>query len=248
MDRTGGKSRPKVFQARLFGPGVADVASFLKGMVGADGERPLCWDDGPEVVVKCVGPEVLESLSRAFGDCLYSIDGGRMHEVVANLLASGQWTVSTAESCTGGLVSQLLTSVAGSSLFFPGGMVTYSNLSKSTLLQVPAERIVASGAVSEDVARAMASGCRNVFGTDLAIAVSGIAGPSGGSPDKPVGTVCFGLASADGMRSATAMFAGGRADVRESAAIAALDMVRRWCVDRCGQGFFLDVARRDGLN
>jgi len=248
MDKTGVRSRPKVLLARLFGPGTADVAAFLKGMKGADGERPLCWDEGPEVVVKCVGPDVLEALSAAFGDSLYSIDGRRMHEVAAGLLAAGQWKLSTAESCTGGLVSQLLTSVAGSSVFFEGGLVTYSNLSKSELLHVPAERIANSGAVSEDVARAMASGCRSVLGTDLAVAVSGIAGPSGGYPDKPVGTVCFALASADCVRSATVRFPGGRAEVREAAAIAAIDMVRRWCVDRGGRGFYLDVARRDGLN
>src|SRR5690606_36133902 len=113
------------------------------------------------------------------------------------LLSAGHMMV-TAESCTGGLVAAALTSVAGSSAILHGGFVTYANAAKTAMIGVPAALIDRHGAVSEQVARSMAEGARKTAGVDLAIAITGIAGPGGGSDEKPLGLVHFGLATADG--------------------------------------------------
>jgi nicotinamide-nucleotide amidase len=134
------------------------------------------------------------------------------------------WTVATAESCTGGLVAGAITAVAGSSAWFDRGFVTYSNDAKVELLGVSAATLAAAGAVSEDTAREMAAGALAASGADLVVAVTGIAGPSGGTPDKPVGLVCFAWARRGGVPEArTARFAGDRAAVREGAVAAALE-------------------------
>ena len=138
------------------------------------------------------------------------------------LLARGQW-LATAESCTGGLIAAACTELAGSSAWFERGFVTYSNAAKTELLGVDAELIAQHGAVSEPVVRAMASGARARAGTDWAVAVTGIAGPSGGTPDKPVGTVWLGWAGPQGQVDAwCAHFAGERAEVRRKTCVAAL--------------------------
>jgi nicotinamide-nucleotide amidase len=130
------------------------------------------------------------------------------------LLARG-WRVSVAESCTGGLVAGAITSVAGSSDWFDMGFVTYSNAAKAALLGVPAATLATHGAVSEETARAMATGALARSGADLAAAVTGIAGPSGGTPAKPVGTVCFAWAAKGGaVEATTRRFDGDRAAVR----------------------------------
>jgi nicotinamide-nucleotide amidase len=130
------------------------------------------------------------------------------------LLARG-WRVSVAESCTGGLVAGAITSVAGSSDWFDMGFVTYSNAAKAALLGVPAATLATHGAVSEETARAMATGALAKSGADLAAAVTGIAGPSGGTPAKPVGTVCFAWAAKGGaVEATTRRFDGDRAAVR----------------------------------
>ncbi len=137
--------------------------------------------------------EVRQRLGRAvFGDGEVSLA-----EVVAGLLLEQGRTVATAESCTGGLLAKQLTDISGSSAYFVRGLVTYSNEAKIELLNVPAAMIEAEGAVSEPVARAMAIGCRATAGTDFALAITGIAGPTGGAPPaKPVGLVFIGLADA----------------------------------------------------
>lgn len=130
------------------------------------------------------------------------------------LLARG-WKVTVAESCTGGLVAGAITSVAGSSDWFDVGYVTYSNAVKASLLGVPGATLAAHGAVSEEAARAMAVGALAKSGADLAVAVTGIAGPAGGTPAKPVGTVCFAWAEkGDAVESTTRRFDGDRAAVR----------------------------------
>ncbi len=134
-------------------------------------------------------------------------------------------TLTTAESCTGGMVSAAITDVAGSSAIFQRGFVTYSNAAKTEMLGVPTETLAAHGAVSEPVVRAMAEGARRLAGADLAVAISGIAGP-GGSEFKPEGRVCFGLASARGTRCETVDFGAlGRAGVRAAARDHALRML-----------------------
>ena len=134
--------------------------------------------------------------------------------LVANLLCKRQWMLATAESCTGGLIAAACTDLAGSSNWFERGFVTYSNAAKTELLGVPAELIEQFGAVSEPVARAMAAGALAHSHAQVAVAVTGVAGPGGGSVDKPVGTVWFGWATPSGQHSECQRFAGDRAAVR----------------------------------
>lgn len=144
------------------------------------------------------------------------------------------WRLATAESCTGGWIAKALTDVAGSSQWFDGGVVSYSNASKTELLGVPEDVLAAHGAVAEETVRAMADGARRRFAADLAVAVSGIAGPGGGSDDKPVGTVYFAWAAPSGVTAARRIFAGTRDSVRRQTVALALqrliDLV--WTDDR----------------
>ncbi len=136
-------------------------------------------------------------------------------------------TIATAESCTGGMVAAALTDIAGSSDVFVAGLVTYSNEAKTELLGVPADLIERHGAVSVEVAEAMAIGARERTGADMSVSITGIAGPDGGSPDKPVGTVCFGLATADSVKSERKQFDehASRAEIRRQAASWALSLL-----------------------
>ena len=142
--------------------------------------------------------------------------------LAARLQARGE-TLAAAESCTGGLISAALTEVAGASAWFGYGFVTYSNEAKRALLGVSADTLARFGAVSEQTVREMAQGARTRAGADWAVSVSGIAGPSGGSADKPVGTVWFGLAGPDGCEAFVRHFDGGRAEVRRQTVACALD-------------------------
>jgi nicotinamide-nucleotide amidase len=133
------------------------------------------------------------------------------------------WRLATAESCTGGWIAKVLTDVAGSSQWFDGGVVAYSNAAKAELLGVPSDVLAAHGAVSEEAVRAMADGARRRFGAQLAVAVSGIAGPTGGTADKPVGTVHFAWAAPQKITVARRVFAGGREAVRRQTVALALE-------------------------
>jgi len=145
----------------------------------------------------------------------------------AALQACG-WTAATAESCTGGLVAGAITDVAGSSNWFDRGFVTYSNAAKQAMLDVPASLIDEHGAVSEPVARAMAEGAIAHSDADVAVAITGIAGPGGGTPRKPVGLVCFAFALRSGtVESSSRRFDGDRAAVREAAVAFALEGLAR---------------------
>ncbi len=135
---------------------------------------------------------------------------------LADLMLKRQWMLTTAESCTGGMIAAACTDLAGSSAWFERGFVTYSNEAKSDMLGVPVALISAHGAVSEPVARAMASGALQHSRAQVALSVTGIAGPSGGSPNKPVGTVWFGWATPDGVWSDMQRFDGDRAAVRQA--------------------------------
>lgn len=134
--------------------------------------------------------------------------------LVADLMLKHRWMLATAESCTGGMIAAACTDLAGSSTWFERGLVTYSNEAKTDLLGVPTELIAAHGAVSESVARAMASGALQRSRAQVALSVTGVAGPGGGSPGKPVGTVWFGWATPHGVWSEVQVFAGDRAAVR----------------------------------
>ncbi|MGF6148611.1 Uncharacterized protein (competence- and mitomycin-induced) [Kingella potus] len=137
-------------------------------------------------------------------------------------LARGRLKVTCAESCTGGLLAAAFTELPGSSAWFETGFVTYSNEAKQRLLGVSAESLRREGAVSESVAREMASGARAAAQADFALSITGIAGPGGGSADKPVGTVCFGLAGPGGVSARTAHFHGTRGEIRRKSAAFAL--------------------------
>jgi len=134
-------------------------------------------------------------------------------------------TLATAESCTGGLIAGRITSVPGASAIFLGGVVSYANAVKRDLLGVPQEILDRSGTVSAECAEAMASGVRARLGADAAVSVTGIAGPDGGTPQKPVGLIYFGVATAAGTRSVRGLFAGDRAAVRRQAADRALELL-----------------------
>ncbi|KJS05619.1 MAG: hypothetical protein VR73_12015 [Gammaproteobacteria bacterium BRH_c0] len=148
----------------------------------------------------------------------------------AQLLARG-WRVTCAESCTGGGIAAAITDVAGSSHWFETGFVTYANGAKERLLGVSASTLALSGAVSEAVVREMAQGALRQAGADIAVAVSGVAGPDGGSAEKPVGTVWLAWASANGVETRLCQFSGDRAAVRRQAVQVALEGLLR-----CAQG------------
>lgn len=134
-------------------------------------------------------------------------------------------TICTAESCTGGLIASRLTDVSGSSAYLLGGVVAYSNEAKSALLNVRQGTLIAYGAVSEPTAAEMATGARTLFGADFALSVTGIAGPGGGTPEKPVGLTFIGLASADGVQVRRFVWEGDRAANKRQSADAALQLL-----------------------
>ena len=161
------------------------------------------------------------------GAIVYGEGDETLEAVVGRLLRERGKTLAVAESCTGGLVAQKLTDVPGSSAYFLGGVVAYGDASKRALLGVPAELLAAHGAVSDEVARAMAEGARARFGADLAVATTGISGPGGGTPEKPVGLVHIALADGTRTHADHFVFALDRQRHRMLTAQVALDWVRR---------------------
>jgi nicotinamide-nucleotide amidase len=163
---------------------------------------------------------------------LFSDDGTSVDQQVAGLLKGDGTrpprTVATAESCTGGLVAGRLTELAGSSAYVLGGVVVYSNEAKTALAGVPASLIAEFGAVSVEVAEALADGARAALGADVGVGITGIAGPGGGTEDKPVGTVCFSVSAGDGARiTRRLLLPGSRFDVRDRSTTVALHLIRR---------------------
>ncbi len=165
----------------------------------------------------------------AHPDQLFSRDGSTVEEQVARLLGDGGRTIALAESCTGGMLAARLTDLPGSSSYLKGGIVAYSNEVKTAQAGVPAELIERHGAVSEEVARALAEGVRSRLDSDLGVGVTGIAGPGGGSPEKPVGLVWLAIAgpAEETSTARSVRLPGGRAEVRERAVTVAMHMVRR---------------------
>lgn len=158
---------------------------------------------------------------------IYAESEETIEETVGRLLAGAGQTIAVAESCTGGLIGKRLTDVAGSSAYMQGGVIAYANEVKTNLLGVPAETLATFGAVSPETARAMAEGVRRATGADIGLSVTGIAGPSGGTPQKPVGLVYVGWAGGQGADVRELRLGGPRDLIRESAATLALDLVRR---------------------
>ena len=173
----------------------------------------------------------LDTMEAAFrevlGDDVAAVDVDDLPEVVLEGLRQRRQTLAVAESCTGGLLSAHLTDVPGASEVFLGGVVSYSNEAKETLVDVPHEMLVEHGAVSEEVARAMAAGVRARFGSDWGAGITGIAGPTGGTEEKPVGLVHWAIAGPDGVSAKHHVFLGDRSIVRVWSLNATLDLLRR---------------------
>ena len=164
---------------------------------------------------------------KALDDVIYGMDDDTMASVTGELLESTGLCLGCAESCTGGLMSHMVTGVAGSSDYFRGGVVAYVNDVKEQVLNVAGQTIVEFGAVSEETAREMAQGARAIIRADLGLSITGIAGPGGGTDEKPVGTVCFGLATDTIVQGFTFHFSGNRAMIQGLAATMGLDLLRR---------------------
>jgi nicotinamide-nucleotide amidase len=224
----------------VFGPtesALADMLSDLTPLVG-DGVtlaylpapggirlRAMRLRDADDVVERY--RQLVAGIRERVSEWLVSDDGASLSEAVGVALRERGLTLATAESCTGGMIGELLTDVAGSSAYYLGGAVSYANEAKTELLGVPASLIEAHGAVSREVAEAMATGVRATLRADIGVAVTGIAGPGGGTPDKPVGTVWIAVAGKDGVEARRHSLSSERAIVRQRAAFIALEMVRR---------------------
>lgn len=170
--------------------------------------------------------QLLDVLGEHHARQIFSTDGALVDDQVATLLAGRR--IATAESCTAGLVAARLTDIPGSSDYVAGGVVAYANEAKSGMLDVDQALIEAHGAVSEPIAEAMARGALTRFGADTAVATTGIAGPGGGTEDKPVGTVCFSVMVADGPTlTKTLLLPGNRSDIRERSTTVAMHLLRR---------------------
>lgn len=174
-----------------------------------------------------INAELAERIVEKLGIAVFSTEGEEMEEVVGRLLAENKKTLSVAESCTGGLIGERLTEVSGSSAYFIEGVVAYANEAKIRTLNVAPELIEKHGAVSKEVAEAMANGMRERAGTDYSISVTGIAGPSGGTDKKPVGTVFIGFADETRVKSLHIVLPGDRYLIRWRSSQAALDYLRR---------------------
>jgi nicotinamide-nucleotide amidase len=224
---------------RLFGIPESEIASTLRAardaQIDLDAlEITTCLRRGEiEVVTRWEPPQqpVYDAFAgfvrERHADTLFSDDGRTIDEIVAGLLHESGRTVATCESCTGGLLGGRLTELAGSSDYYPGGFVTYANEAKTALAGVPAELIERVGAVSGEVAEAMADGVRQALGATIGIGVTGVAGPGGGSEEKPVGTVWFCVSDADGRLTRRALLPGNRSDIRDRATTVALHLLRR---------------------
>jgi nicotinamide-nucleotide amidase len=224
---------------RVTGPGLAAVEERLAGRAASDAVAVTVLAAEGEVWVRlrargATPDAAAAALDRAeaalvslLGEDCYGRDGETLERVLGAVLAERKLTLAVAESCTGGLLGHRLTSVPGSSRYFERGVMVYSNRAKEELLGVPAEVLAAHGAVSGPCAEAMAAGMRRVAGTDCALAVTGIAGPDGGTPTKPVGTVFVGMAVGDDVRAERFHFDGDRAAIKWQSAQAALDLLRR---------------------
>ena len=225
---------------KVFGPSEAEVDALLKGVTEGAAEVSLAFCvDFPEIQVKlraegADAQHAAESLARVtdrvrekLAGSIFAEDGETIDTVVAALFRKKGVTIALAESCTGGLVAKRITDIPGSSDYFLTGVVTYSNVAKAELLGISPQLIEEKGAVSSAVAMAMAKGARKLAGSDIALAVTGIAGPGGGSAEKPVGTVYLALASSSACQTKRYRFNGDREEVRLITSFMAMDWLRK---------------------
>jgi nicotinamide-nucleotide amidase len=233
-----GRTTYRQEMVRMFGLPESGLADTLRdGEQSIDGfdrlEITTCLRRGELEIVTRYEPDaagvyrkLVELLRERHGREIFSEDGSRVDEQIARLLAGRH--IATAESCTGGLLAARLTDLPGSSAYVAGGVVAYANEAKTELLGVEPDLIATHGAVSEPVAEAMADGALKRFQADTAVAITGIAGPAGGTDDKPVGTVCFTVKLADGATiTRTLRLPGDRSDIRERSTTVAMHMLRR---------------------
>lgn len=229
---------------RVMGIGESHLETLVAPLLAAENPTAALYAKTAEVIIRitakaadAAGAEALcENTAARFaallGDCLYARDAENLETVTVQALADAHRTVATAESCTGGLLAQRLTSVSGASAVFGTGAVTYENAAKQRMLGVKAETLAAYGAVSSETAAEMACGIRAAAGADFGVGITGIAGPTGGTPEKPVGTVY--VAAADAARvfvQKLVITNRTRDTVRSIAAQHALDMIRRLALD-----------------
>jgi nicotinamide-nucleotide amidase len=229
-------ARPARRVLRFYGASESAVAKALAD-VGGDGDgvvATICARDFEIHVDLLVDPgaeprgeEVERGLAEPLAEYLFTRDERRVEELVLDLCRERGWTLATAESSTGGLVAARLTSVPGSSDVFVGSVVAYANEVKESELGVPAALIAAHGAVSAEVAAAMAAGARARLNADVAVSTTGIAGPGGGSPEKPVGLVFLHANTPENSRGIEFTLPGDRETVRSRASVAALHLLRR---------------------
>jgi len=189
-------------------------------------ELHLTADAPGRQVADTVLDAAVAQLVEVLGRSVYSVDGRAIEEVIGSLLRERKLTIAVAESCTGGLLASRITDVPGSSEYFDRGLVCYSNEAKTEWLGVPESLIAAHGAVSEPVARAMATGARERANADAGIGITGIAGPGGGTAEKPVGTVAIAVAVGDSESIRTFHFIGPREMVKYQSTQAAMNMLR----------------------
>jgi nicotinamide-nucleotide amidase len=240
---------------RLFGIPESEIAETLRLAEDAHGlsglEITTCLRRGEVEVVTRFSPAAapvyerfVETVRERHAGTLYSEDGRTVDQQVADLLRSGGLTIATAESCTGGLLAGRLTDLAGSSDYVLGGLVVYSNEAKVALAGVDPALIERVGAVSDEVADALADGARARLGADVGVGITGIAGPGGGTPEKPVGLVCFSVAGPDARITRSLNLPGGRADIRDRATTVAMHLVRRLLVGERTPSFAAEGDRR----
>lgn len=216
--------------APIYGPWAAAPTPITTTILASPGQVELhVAVRGSDVaVMDRLLDRAVQELVEAVGESAFSTDGRALEVVVGETLREKGMTIALAESCTGGMVAARLTEVPGSSAYVLGGVVAYANDVKRRVLDVPAELLDAHGAVSEPVAAAMAVGVRRALHADIGVAVTGIAGPDGGTDAKPVGTVCFSVSGpGDASRTLTRIVPGDRQLIRHWAVMVALDLVRR---------------------
>ncbi len=215
--------------AERVGPIEPEIApltlAYLPSVQGVD-LRVTAWGLEPRDAAARLAV-VVERLTAAVGEHAYGEDDADLAAVLLDALRKGRHRLGVAESCTGGMLGERITNIPGASDTFIGGVVAYADVIKTAALKVPLETLEAYGAVSEETARAMAEGAQRLFSADCSIAVTGIAGPGGGTPEKPVGTVWLAARVHTNTRALTRVLPGDRDDVRRRAAQAGLDLLRR---------------------
>lgn len=233
------RKKYKTRMIKTFGLRESEVAERIHG-IEREGIRIGYRPHFPEVHIRISGyadtedeaeklvSRTVEEIASRLSEYVFSNDEATLEEVVGKLLSQKKLTIAIAESCTGGLVSNRITNVPGSSNYFERGIVSYSNESKIEILEVPKELIESVGAVSAEVVEAMAEGIRKLAHSDIGIAISGIAGPGGGTEAKPVGTVFIGISHEKGVSSRRFQFKGTREEIKLISSEVALDRIRKF--------------------